>query len=110
MEDGCLKFCGTGEGEGQRGDGGDIIFAHKFKNFEMLFDWKVSKGGNSGVFYLAQEVTTEKDGKTIYEPIYTFYNAPVRGEDFSGGNYGKKNPFNHPCALHGFRHLRYRFG
>ena len=70
IEDGCLKFCGTGEGEGQRGDGGDIIFAHKFKNFELLFDWKVSKGGNSGVFYLAQEVTTEKDGKTIYEPIY----------------------------------------
>ena len=34
VEDGCLKFCGTGEGEGQRGDGGDIIFAHKFKNFE----------------------------------------------------------------------------
>ena len=28
VEDGCLKFCGTGEGEGQRGDGGDIIFAH----------------------------------------------------------------------------------
>jgi len=70
IEDGCLKFCGTGEGEGQRGDGGDIIFAHKFKNFELLFDWKVSKGGNSGCFYLAQEVTTEKDGKTNYEPIY----------------------------------------
>ena len=63
IEDGCLKFCGTGEGEGQRGDGGDIIFTHKFKNFELLFDWKVSKGGNSGCFYLAQEVTTEKDGK-----------------------------------------------
>ena len=62
IEDGCLKFCGTGEG--------DIIFAHKFKNFELLFDWKVSKGGNSGCFYLAQEVTTEKDGKVNYEPIY----------------------------------------
>ena len=70
IEDGCLKFSGTGDGEGQRGDGGDIIFAHKFKNFELIFDWKVSKGGNSGVFYLAQEVTTEKNGKTQYEPIY----------------------------------------
>ena len=70
IEDGCLKFFGTGEGEGQRGDGGDIIFTHKFKNFELLFDWKVSKGGNSGCFYLAQEVTTEKDGKTNYDPIY----------------------------------------
>ena len=25
---------------------------------------------NSGIFYLAQEVTTQKDGKTKYEPIY----------------------------------------
>ena len=33
-------------------------------------EWKVSKGGNSGIFYLAQEVTTQKDGKTKYEPIY----------------------------------------
>ena len=69
-DDGCLKFSGTGTGEGQQGDGGDIIFAHKFKNFELSFDWKVSKGGNSGVFYLIQEVTTEKDGETILEPSY----------------------------------------
>ena len=70
IDDGCLKFSGTGTGEGQQGDGGDIIFAHKFKNFELSFDWKVSKGGNSGVFYLIQEVTTEKDGETILEPSY----------------------------------------
>lgn len=35
IEDGCLKFNGTGTGEGQTGEGGDLIFAHKFKNFEM---------------------------------------------------------------------------
>ena len=70
IDDGCLKFSGTGTGEGQQGDGGDIIFAHKFKNFELSFDWKVSKGGNSVVFYLIQEVTTEKDGETILEPSY----------------------------------------
>ena len=70
VDDGCLTFSGTGTGEGQQGDGGDIIFAHKFKNFELSFDWKVSKGGNSGVFYLIQEVTTEKDGETILEPSY----------------------------------------
>ena len=71
IEDGCLKFSGTGAGESQSGDGGDIIFAKKFKNFEMKFDWKISKGGNSGVFYLAQEVTTKKeDGTVQYEPIY----------------------------------------
>ena len=70
IEDGCIKFNGTGGGEAQQGDGGDIIFAKKFKNFIFEFDWKVEKGANSGVFYLAQEVTTEKDGAKQYEPIY----------------------------------------
>ena len=71
IDDGCLKFTGTGAGESQSGDGGDIIFTKKFKNFEMKFDWKISKGGNSGVFYLAREVTTKKeDGTVQYEPIY----------------------------------------
>ena len=70
IEDGAIKFNGTGGGEAQDGDGGDIIFDHKFKNFELTLEWKVSKGGNSGIFYLAQEVTTTKDGNTITEPIY----------------------------------------
>lgn len=70
IDEGSLKFSGSGTGEGQQGDGGDIIFAHKFQNFELTFDWKVSKGGNSGVFYMIQEVTTEKDGETILEPSY----------------------------------------
>lgn len=71
IEDGCLKFTGTGSGEGQTGEGGDVIFAHKFQNFQLELEWKVSKGGNSGIFYLAQEVTTKKeDGTERYEPIY----------------------------------------
>ena len=68
IEDGCLKFAGSGGGEAQTGEGGDIIYAaQKFKNFELELEWKVSKGGNSGIFYLAQEVQKE-DGS--YEPIY----------------------------------------
>ena len=56
IEDGCLKFSGSGGGEAQTGEGGDIIYAaQKFKNFELELEWKVSKGGNSGIFYLAQE-------------------------------------------------------
>jgi hypothetical protein len=62
VEDGCIKFDSQAEGEG-----GDIIFAHKFKNFELTMEWKISKGGNSGIFYLAQETTNDK--KEL-EPIY----------------------------------------
>ena len=68
IEDGCLKFSGSGGGEAQTGEGGDLIYAaQKFKNFELEVEWKVSKGGNSGIFYLAQEIKKE-DGS--YEPIY----------------------------------------
>ena len=71
IEDGAIKFNGDGGGEAQDGEGGDIIFAHKFKNFELLLDWKVSKGGNSGIFFLAQEVsTTDAEGNERMEPIY----------------------------------------
>jgi len=51
-----IKFIGTGQGEAQENDGGDIIFGHKFKNFELSIDWMVSRRGNSGIFYLAQEI------------------------------------------------------
>jgi hypothetical protein len=71
IEDGCIKFNGSGGGEAQEADGGDLIFNHKFKNFELLLEWKISKGGNSGILYLAQEVETiDKDGKPQLEPIY----------------------------------------
>ncbi len=71
VEDGCLKFSGSGTGEGQTKEGGDLIFAHQFKNFTLEWEWKVAKGANSGVFILAQEVTTkDQNGNDRYEPIY----------------------------------------
>ncbi len=57
-----IKFVGSGAGEAQAADGGDLIFGHKFKNFELSIDWKVAKGSNSGIFYLAQEI----QGQPIY--------------------------------------------
>ena len=91
IEDGCLKFSGTGSGEGQTGEGGDIIFAHEFKNFTFELEWKVSKGGNSGIFYLAKEVTTkDENGNERYEPIY-----------ISAPEYQVLDNANHPDALLG---------
>ena len=34
---------------------GDIVTRDQFGDFELEFDWKVDKGGNSGVFYRATE-------------------------------------------------------
>ena len=37
----------------------------------MELEWKVAKGSNSGILYLAQEVTSkDKDGNDVLEPIY----------------------------------------
>jgi hypothetical protein len=35
--------------------GGDIITKDEFENFELSIDWKISKGGNSGVMFKVQE-------------------------------------------------------
>lgn len=73
IEDGCLKFIGkenpaSKDDKGKTKEGGDLIFAHKFHNFELEIEWKISKGGNSGIFYYAQETTNADRSKL--EPIY----------------------------------------
>ncbi|MDR3127399.1 MAG: DUF1080 domain-containing protein [Tannerellaceae bacterium] len=62
IEDGAIKIQGSGRGEAGAQNGGDLVFAQKFGNFELELEWKVSKGANSGIFYLAQEI----EGQPIY--------------------------------------------
>lgn len=40
---------------GESGDGGDIVTINKYKDFELVFDWKLGNGGNSGVKYFIEE-------------------------------------------------------
>ena len=37
------------------GGAGDLISENSYKNFVMQIDWKISEGGNSGIFVLADE-------------------------------------------------------
>jgi hypothetical protein len=39
------------------GPGGDIITTGTYTNFELTLEWKISAGGNSGIFYRASEDT-----------------------------------------------------
>ncbi|MCF8380014.1 MAG: DUF1080 domain-containing protein [Bacteroidales bacterium] len=66
IEDGALKCLGSGHGEAG-GSGGDIIFDRKFKDFHLKLEWKISEGGNSGIFYLAQELEGEPIWKSAPE-------------------------------------------
>jgi hypothetical protein len=41
---------------------GDIVTAEEYGNFELTLEWKMTKGGNSGVMYRATE-----DGENVWE-------------------------------------------
>lgn len=58
IKDGTLHF----DGRTSNGEGGDIIFTHQFKNFEFEVEWKISEGGNSGIFYLGKESASIRKG------------------------------------------------
>jgi len=78
IEDSCLHFV-RGEGEG-----GDIIFAHKFDNFDVEFEWKMTEGANSGFFYLGEEALNPEGG------LYSLY--------MSAPEYQLLDNVNHPDA------------
>ncbi|MGI8635050.1 MAG: 3-keto-disaccharide hydrolase [Segetibacter sp.] len=40
----------------------DLVTKEAYKNFELVFDWKVSKAGNSGVFFHMQETLVHQSG------------------------------------------------
>lgn len=44
------------------GPGGDLITREQFQNFDLTLDWKIQKGGNSGIMYHVSE-----DAEATYE-------------------------------------------
>ena len=47
IEDGAMVCLGAAVGD----SGGDIVSDKEYDNFELSWDWKIDKGGNSGVMY-----------------------------------------------------------
>ena len=47
IEDGAMVCLGAAKDA----EGGDIVSDKQYENFELSWDWKISKGGNSGVMY-----------------------------------------------------------
>jgi len=65
--DGTMHCKGSGNGEAGGPDGGDILYDKKFKDFDLKVEWKISKGGNSGIFYLGQEIPGKEIWRTAPE-------------------------------------------
>jgi 3-keto-disaccharide hydrolase len=51
--DGCLR---NAKNDGRPGSGGgDIVTTEQFTDFDFRFDWRISRGGNSGIKYFVLE-------------------------------------------------------
>lgn len=51
VEDSALVCLGAAEHD----TGGDIVTDGEYENFELIWDWKIEKEGNSGIMYLVSE-------------------------------------------------------
>jgi cytochrome c551/c552 len=50
------------------GPGGDLVYyREKFQDFELSLQWKISPGGNSGIFYLVKDETENVSWRTGIE-------------------------------------------
>jgi hypothetical protein len=59
IEDGAIKKVPSGDvplqADGQPLEGGDLMTVETFRDFELVFEWRISPGGNSGVKYNVSE-------------------------------------------------------
>lgn len=72
------------------GGGGDIITVDQFTDFELALEWKVERGGNSGVFYRAAEgeeriYHSAPEMQVLDDPNHRDGEDPITS---AGSNYG----------------------
>ena len=59
IADGALYLDATDKENGKIKNGGDIATNEEFENFDLKLEWKISKGGNSGIMFCVHEDTTK---------------------------------------------------
>jgi hypothetical protein len=55
IEDGALFLDSNYKVDGKRAGGGDLVTDEEYENFELSLEWKIGKGGNSGIIFLSNE-------------------------------------------------------
>lgn len=70
------------------GEGGDIVTKKKYGDFELVFEFKLTKEANSGIKYFVDKVVNEETGREMINgPEYQIiddYNNKVVKEDPNG--------------------------
>ena len=66
IENGMIKKVNTGNAkslpDGRPVEDGDLISVDTFENFDLTFEWKINKAGNSGIKYNVSEEMSQKYG------------------------------------------------
>jgi len=91
VRDGAILCDGKGLGEGSGAMGGSLITTAEFDNFELVVDYKLSPGGNSGILY---HVIEDPKYKYDYETGPEFqllddggWKGELKEEQKAGGSY-----------------------
>ena len=84
------------------GAGGDIITTDEFADFALAIEWKIAKGGNSGIFYRVVEGADlmwkmAPELQLLDEVAHT----DITPEQFTGANYALHAPKSHPARAPG---------
>jgi hypothetical protein len=59
IADGILYLDSAEKEDGKIKNGGDITTDEEFENFDLKLEWKISKGGNSGIIFCVHEDTAK---------------------------------------------------
>lgn len=63
IEDGILKVLKSDGGEST--NGGDIVTTRQYKNFELIVDFRITEGANSGIKYFVDTELNKGEGSSI---------------------------------------------
>jgi len=100
IEGGMIKKVDTGNEknlpDGRPIEGGDLITIDTYENFELTFEWKVNKAGNSGLKYNVSEEISQKYGSQFSALGFEYqliddgdeaYKGVLKASQFSGSLY-----------------------
>jgi hypothetical protein len=100
IEDGLIRKVNTGNiknlPDGRPVEGGDLMTTETFDNFELTFEWKINKAGNSGLKYNVSEEMAEKNGSKysalgfeyqLLDDGDTTYKGKLKPSQYSGSLY-----------------------
>ncbi|MCM4153841.1 DUF1080 domain-containing protein [Arenibacter sp. N53] len=100
IEDGSIRKLNSGEvpsmPDGQPIEGGDLMTIDTFDNYELYFEWKILKAGNTGLKYNVSEEISQKYGSEysalgfeyqLLDDSDTLYAGKLKPSQYTGSLY-----------------------